>query len=94
MLHAAAGEKALSTIGQGPRQQLWVRTRDSLPDGPLLHACALTYISDIRLVETANLLYQDVPAHRQMASLDHAVWFHRPFRVGKPHLRVLTGSGA
>ncbi|MET9878731.1 acyl-CoA thioesterase II [Actinacidiphila glaucinigra] len=73
--------KGLPSIGQGPRQQLWVRTRDALPGGPLLHACALTYISDIRLLATAGLPYADHPGQRQAASLDHAVWFHRPFRA-------------
>ncbi|MGW3246309.1 acyl-CoA thioesterase [Streptomyces sp. NPDC001070] len=74
-------EKGLPSVGQGPRQQLWVRTRDSLPGGPLLHACALTYFSDIRLLATAGLPYADHPGERQAASLDHAVWFHRPFRA-------------
>ncbi|WUD78041.1 acyl-CoA thioesterase II [Streptomyces sp. NBC_00510] len=74
-------DKGLPSIGQGPRQQLWVRTRDALSGGPLLHACALTYFSDIRLLATAGLPYADHPGVRQAASLDHAVWFHRPFRA-------------
>ncbi|MFF0051091.1 acyl-CoA thioesterase [Streptomyces sp. NPDC005498] len=78
---ASDPRRGLPDIGQGPRQQLWVRTKDALPCVPLLQACALTYISDIRLLETAGLPYVDRPGERQLASLDHAVWFHRPFRA-------------
>ncbi|WP_405904162.1 acyl-CoA thioesterase II [Streptomyces sp. NBC_00656] len=77
----ALGHGRLPSTGQGPRQQLWVRTREILPDAPLLHACALTYVSDIRLVETSDLPYMDDTGERMIASLDHAVWFHRPFRA-------------
>ncbi|MFJ8861809.1 acyl-CoA thioesterase [Streptomyces sp. NPDC102451] len=75
------GQGSLPSTGQGPRRHLWVRTRDALPDTPLLHACALTYFSDIRLVETSDLPYMDDTRERMIASLDHAVWFHRPFHA-------------
>jgi acyl-CoA thioesterase-2 len=71
----------LPDTGRGPNRQLWVRVREGLPDLPLPHACALTYISDIRLASTANLPHLDEPGTPQVASLDHAVWFHRPFRA-------------
>jgi acyl-CoA thioesterase II len=71
----------LADTGRGPNRQLWVRARSSLPDVPLLHACTLTYISDIRLASTANLPHANEPGSPQVASLDHAVWFHRPFRA-------------
>jgi acyl-CoA thioesterase II len=67
--------------GRGPRQRLWVRAKDSLPDSALAHVCALTYISDIRLAGTAQLAHRDEPGVPRFASLDHAVWFHRPFRA-------------
>ncbi|MDT7589425.1 MAG: acyl-CoA thioesterase [Pseudonocardiales bacterium] len=73
--------KGLPDVGRGPRQQLWVRAKDRLPDEPLAHVCALTYISDIRLAGTAGLPHQAEPGEPQLASLDHAVWFHRPFRA-------------
>jgi acyl-CoA thioesterase-2 len=67
--------------GRGPRQRLWVRAKDPLPESPLPHVCALTYISDIRLAGTVGMIHQDDRGVPQYASLDHAVWFHRPFRA-------------
>jgi acyl-CoA thioesterase-2 len=61
------------------RQLLWVRYRHRLPDDPAVHVGALTYLSDMRLLGTAALLHPDEPA--QWASLDHALWFLRPFRT-------------
>jgi acyl-CoA thioesterase II len=55
--------------------RFWARVRHALPDDPLSHACALTYISDMSS-GLASLLDAVIPA----ASLDHAVWFHRPTR--------------
>jgi acyl-CoA thioesterase-2 len=60
-------------------QQVWLRHRDPLPDDPVLHACALAYITDLTLLGCARRVHPDL--HLQMASLDHAVWFHRPHRV-------------
>lgn len=74
-------QAGLPDEGRGPRQQLWIRSRDRLPDDPLLHVCALTYISDLNLARTANLPHRDNPGRLHVASLDHAVWFHRPFRA-------------
>jgi acyl-CoA thioesterase-2 len=73
--------QGLPDVGRGPRQRMWVRAKDSLPDNPLAHVCALTYISDIRLAGTAWLPHRNDPGTPQLASLDHAVWFHRPFRA-------------
>ncbi len=63
--------------------QVWLRLRESLPDDPGAHACALLYASDMTLLSTL------VRAHGKpaithgmtLASLDHAMWFHRPFRA-------------
>jgi len=70
-----------SGAGHGgmPSQQVWLRHRPRLTDDPVLHACALAYASDMTLIGCARL-----PHHGevlQMASLDHAVWFLRPFRA-------------
>jgi len=68
---------------RAPHQMVWMRTREQLPDDPRLHQCALAYLSDWSLLDTATLphaisfLNDDI----QMASLDHAMWFHRPFRA-------------
>ena len=66
-----------------PRQVVWLRSTEPLGDDPALHACAATYASDLMLLPTALLPHAirfGDPA-LQMASLDHAVWFHAPFRA-------------
>jgi len=66
-----------------PRQRVWLRADGDLPDDPVLHTCVLTYASDMTLLDTTLLphggSYMDQSI--TMASLDHAMWFHRPFRV-------------
>lgn len=67
-----------------PRKHTWMRTVDRLPDDPVVHRCLLAYLSDMDFMST-SLLPHGVPpaggADIQGASLDHALWFHRPFRV-------------
>ncbi len=66
-----------------PLRQVWMRADGRLPDGPALHQCILTYASDMTLLDTA-LLPHGLSWESQgfmMASLDHAMWFHRPFRA-------------
>jgi acyl-CoA thioesterase-2 len=69
---------------QPPAQRVWLRADGSLPDDPVLHACVLTYASDMTLLDT-TIRPHGISAWGweglQMASLDHAMWFHRPFRV-------------
>lgn len=67
-----------------PRSRVWFRTAGKLADDPLLHVCLATYISDMTLLDPVLLAHGrggwavgDVVG----ASLDHAMWFHRPFRV-------------
>ncbi|MFJ1792601.1 acyl-CoA thioesterase [Kitasatospora griseola] len=71
-----------------PQQFVWLRTDARLPaDDPLLQVCALTYLSDLTLASTTALHLQPHRVHRvaesrvALASLDHAMWFHRPFRA-------------
>ena len=67
-----------------PRQQLWIKADGSLPDEPLLHACIVAYESDFTLLDTALLplaIRSWNDGTTMMASLDHAMWFHRPFRA-------------
>jgi acyl-CoA thioesterase-2 len=66
-----------------PRQAVWIRSAERLPDDPVLHACAATYASDLMLLGTALLPHKLLFGHPrlQMASLDHAVWFHGRFRA-------------
>jgi acyl-CoA thioesterase-2 len=65
-------------------QQVWLRANGRLPDDPLLHVCAVTYASDMTLLDSvllANGLTWDDNRRVMLASLDHAMWFHRPFRA-------------
>lgn len=66
-----------------PRKHVWMRAWDRLPDDPELHRNLLTYVSDYELLGTATLPHELDFSTRpvQMASIDHALWFHRPFRV-------------
>jgi acyl-CoA thioesterase II len=73
----------------GPRDQLpadvlprlhpyWARPRRALPDDPVLHACALVFVSDYMVVSSAQALHDPAPAGSVVVTLDHSVWFHRP----------------
>jgi acyl-CoA thioesterase-2 len=66
-----------------PRQHVWFRLVDRIGDSPALHRSMLAYASDFNLIGTAMLPHGISFLHRnvQVASLDHAMWFHRPFRV-------------
>jgi acyl-CoA thioesterase II len=69
---------------QRPEQQVWLRADGTLPDDPVLHACVVTYASDMTLLDTTLLphgIHGWNDERVQMASLDHAMWFHRPFRA-------------
>lgn len=66
-----------------PAKQIWIRAVDELPDRQSLHQNLLAYVSDYELLATSTLPH-GLPFGRatvQMASLDHALWFHRPVRV-------------
>ncbi len=79
-------EPPFGTVGEArePRSQVWFRTNGKLADDPLLHVCMATYVSDMTLLDSVLLAHGrggwavgDVVG----ASLDHAMWFHRPFRA-------------
>lgn len=65
------------------RQIVWFRAVAPLPDSPALHQCVLAYASDMTLLDTSLLPhgYNLFTPELQLASLDHAIWFHRPFRA-------------
>ncbi|TMM11436.1 MAG: acyl-CoA thioesterase II [Actinobacteria bacterium] len=69
--------------GRPPRQRIWIRADGRLADDQLLHDCVVAYASDMSLLDSVMLPHRlswDDP--RIMgASLDHAMWFHRPFRA-------------
>ncbi len=68
---------------EGDRFHVWVRATGRLPDEPAIHQCVLAYASDMTLLDAALIAHgrtvfsDDIMA----ASLDHALWFHRPFRA-------------
>ena len=66
-----------------PIQYIWMRSRGRLPDDPHIHQAVLAYASDYTLLDTALIAHGRlmIDADLQMASLDHAMWFHRPFRA-------------
>ncbi len=68
---------------RAPEQNVWIRADGSLPDDPLLHACVVCYASDLTLLDTAMLPHAITygEGRYMIASLDHAMWFHRPFRA-------------
>jgi acyl-CoA thioesterase II len=67
--------------GTASQQQVWFRHRDPLPDDPVLHICALAYMSDLTLLGSAQVNHPEERKHLQVASLDHAMWFMRAFRA-------------
>src|ERR1700742_99192 len=67
--------------GKASQQQVWFRHHDPLPDDPVLHICALAYMSDLTLLGSAQVTHLDERKHLVVASLDHAMWFMRVFRA-------------
>ena len=65
------------------REQLWFKSREALASEPLLHAAIATFASDLTLVGTILRRHGLSPwtVHYFGASLDHCMWFHRPFRA-------------
>ncbi|HEY5048875.1 MAG TPA: acyl-CoA thioesterase II [Rhizomicrobium sp.] len=68
---------------RAPQQAVWVRATGALPDDIALQQCVLAYASDMTLLDTALLPHGIgwFDNRLQMASIDHAMWFHRPFRA-------------
>lgn len=66
-----------------PRQFIWIKANGPLPDDFRLHQCVLAYASDFSLLDTALVAHGRVlfDPRLMLASLDHAVWFHRKFRA-------------
>lgn len=73
----------LSREPMEPRYNVWIRATSRLPDDPMIHQCVLAYASDLTLLDSALVAHGRTVFERsiQAASLDHALWFHRPFRA-------------
>lgn len=79
-----------------PAQHIWFRADGRLGDDPLLHQAVLTYSSDFNLLATALRPHAAsfVERHMAIASLDHALWLHRPFRADEWLLYVMDSPSA
>ena len=89
------GGGATRPCGRPPRNLVWLRVNGELPDDPLLHVCLMTYASDLTLLDTV-LLDLGLSWHNGTvagASLDHAMWFHRPFRADQWLLYAQESTG-
>jgi acyl-CoA thioesterase II len=63
------------------RRLVWFRVTGQLPEDQALHRCLLTYVSDFHLLATATMPHGVNFLELQVASIDHAIWFHRDLRV-------------
>ena len=79
---------------QEPVKYVWFRAAGTVPDDPRLHQAVLAYASDFELLGTTMLPHgvSFVQKDIQAASLDHALWIHRPFRVDEWLLYRMTSS--
>jgi acyl-CoA thioesterase-2 len=73
----------LSPENRAPTQQVWIRATGKLSDDLSLHQCVLAYASDFTLLDTALIAHGRFvfDPRLMLASLDHAIWFHRRFRA-------------
>ena len=89
----------LAPVATAPVRQIWMRAVDKLPDDDALHRCLLAYMSDYWLLDTSTMPHGSsfLRGNLIMASIDHAIWFHRPVRVDEWLLYSLdspSSSGA
>lgn len=85
-------EQTRTMPGLAAQQRVWIRYRRKLPDVNILHVCALAYLSDMTLLGSARVPHPGVEI--QAASLDHALWFLRPFRADEWLLYDQTSPSA
>jgi acyl-CoA thioesterase-2 len=73
----------LAPVACEPVRQIWMRAVDKLPDDDALHRCLLAYVSDYWLLDTSTMPHGSsfLRGNLIMASIDHAIWFHRAARV-------------
>jgi len=81
---------------QEPKRHIWMKAKGTVPDDITVHQRILAYASDYNLLITALLPHQaDVKTHHlQLASIDHAMWFHRPFKINEWLLYILESPSA
>jgi acyl-CoA thioesterase-2 len=76
-------ERYLGKKYEDGRFHVWIRATRPLPDEPAIHQCVLAYASDMMLLDAALIPHGRTLFEKSImaASLDHALWFHRPFRA-------------
>lgn len=93
---ADAGDDPFMPTPKPPKRMVWLRTAGKLPDDPALHAYLLAYASDHSFITTALLPHGVtwLTPGMQIASLDHVMWFHQPFRVDEWLLYAIESPAA
>ncbi len=86
----------LNPQNRSPQVTLWIRAVGPLPDDLALHQCVMAYASDMTLLDTSLVPHAIdwFDSRVQLASLDHALWFHRPFRIDEWMLYVQDSPSA
>ena len=86
----------LSREKKAPIQLIWFRAAGRLPDDPAVHQAVLAYASDFTLLDTALVAHGTLlfDSDIQLASLDHALWYHRAFRADEWMLYVQDSPSA
>jgi acyl-CoA thioesterase-2 len=92
-------ENPVQPAPRAPERLMWMRATGALPDDPALHAYLLAYVSDYSFMTTALAPHGEswMSPTLQLASIDHVMWFHRPFRCDDWLLHVIdspTAQGA
>lgn len=89
-------ENPLAPTAAPPSRAVWYRVARRLPDDPGLHRYLLAYASDFYLVGTSMMPHGVtwLSPGMQVASIDHAMWFHRPFRMDEWILHVMESPSA
>jgi acyl-CoA thioesterase-2 len=95
-VRAVGEEDPFDPSPREPLRRMWVRTVGAIDDDPLRHRAVLAYASDYGLIVSAlrphGMSFRD--PRLMVASLDHSIWFHRPFRMDDWLLYVVEGSVA
>jgi len=89
-------ENLVQPAPRAPERLMWMRAAGALPDDPALHAYLLAYVSDYSFMTTALAPHgmSWLSPALQLASIDHVMWFHRPFRCDDWLLHVITSPTA
>jgi acyl-CoA thioesterase-2 len=87
---------AFKPTPRDPLQYAWLRAAGDLPDQPSVHQALLTYASDFRLIGTSLLPHAKTfwEPDMQVTSIDHSMWFHRPFRMDEWLLHAMDSPAA